>query len=413
VFRKLAFVKFALVKSVLVKTTPDISTPDKSAPARLTPAPIKYPPVEPPPVLRTIYPVFNVAVAAPVIPPLRTPVSVVFVKIVPEIPAFVSIAPVKLAPVIVAPVSATPDKSNPARFAFSSHAYGPIINPPRATYPAGNVAVAAPTIPPPVIAFVRLVFVRLAPVIVDEVRTAFVKFAFVKSIPVIFTDVNIIADNAAPVAFTPAPMIYPFRATYPVGSVVVVRPVIPPDDIRVNIVEAPLIFVFVIIVPVRDTPDKSTFVSDALARDTLGPTIYPARMTYPVGSVAVVAFTSPPVIIRVNVAPVRFAFVMMALVIIVSVKSILERLAVTSETPVPIIYPPRTTYPVGIVSVVDEPPVIPPLITPVNVTRERFAPDMSHDVRVAFVNTLPDKSAPVNGTPVISTAVNAPPRIYT
>jgi hypothetical protein len=71
------------------------------------------------------------------------------------------------------------------------------------------------------------------------------------------------------------------------------------------------------------------------------------------------------------------------------------------------------TYPVGVVSVVDAPPVIPPLITPVNVTFERFAPDMSHDVRVAFVNTLPDKSAPVNVTPVISTAVNAPPRIYT
>jgi hypothetical protein len=178
-------------------------------------------------------------------------------------------------------------------------------------------------------------------------------------------------------------------------------------------VDAPLIFVLVIFVPARDIPDKSTFVSGAEASDTLGPTIYPVRMTYPVGSVAVVAFTSPPVIMRVSVAPVKFAFVSVAFVMIVSVKSTLERFALTRETPVPIIYPPRTTYPVGIMSAVDVPPVIPPLVTPVNVTRERFAPEMSHDARVAFVKIEPDKSAPVSGTPVISTAVKVAARTST
>ena len=190
-------------------------------------------------------------------------------------------------------------------------------------------------------------------------------------------------------------------------------PVIPPEDVRVNIVDAPLIFVLVIFVPASDIPDKSTFVSDAAASDTLGPTIYPARMTYPVGNVAVVAFTSPPVISRISVAPVKFAFVSVALVIMVSVKSMLARFALTSDTPVPIIYPPRTTYPVGIISAVDVPPVIPPLDTPVNVTRERFAPDISHDAIVAFVKMEPDKSAPVSGTPVISTAVKAAARTST
>jgi hypothetical protein len=235
----------------------------------------------------------------------------------------------------------------------------------------------------------------------------------VKSIPVIFTDVRSIDDNAAPNALTPAPIIYPFRATYPVGNVAVASPVIFPDVTRVNIVDAPLIFALVIFVPASDIPDKSTFVSGAAASDTLGPTIYPERMTYPAGNVAVVAFTSPPVIMRVNVAPVKFAFVKVALVIIVSVKSMLARFALTSDTPVPIIYPPRTTYPVGIISAVDVPPVIPPLVTPVNVTRERFAPDISHDASVAFVKMEPDKSAPVSGTPVISTAVKAAARTRT
>jgi hypothetical protein len=194
---------------------------------------------------------------------------------------------------------------------------------------------------------------------------------------------------------------------------VVVNPVIFPDTIRVNIVDAPLIFAFVIFVPAREIPDKSTFVSGALAKEIFGPTIYPPRTTYPVGSVAVVALTSPPVMVRVSVAPVRFAFVIMAFVRIASVKSIVTRFAFTSETPVPMIYPPRTIYPVGIVSAVDAPPVIPPLITPVKVTRERFVPDMSHDISVAFVKIHPDKSAPVTATPVRSTAVNVPERTKT
>jgi hypothetical protein len=61
--------------------------------------------------------------------------------------------------------------------------------------------------------------------------------------------------------------------------VAVASPVIPPEVTRVNIVDAPLIFVLVIFVPTRETPDKSTFVSVALARDTLGPTMKPLRKT--------------------------------------------------------------------------------------------------------------------------------------
>jgi hypothetical protein len=74
------------------------------------------------------------------------------------------------------------------------------------------------------VAFVRLAFVRLADVMVELGSTA-----PDKSIPVIFTLVRVDEDNAAPDALTPAPIIYPFRATYPVGNVAVVRFVIPPD----------------------------------------------------------------------------------------------------------------------------------------------------------------------------------------
>ena len=142
----------------------------------------------------------------------------------------------------------------------------------RATYPAGKVAglvtPTRPIIPPPVIALVRMAPARLAPVRVAPVRVALVRVAPDKSIPVISTPVKLIEDSAAPVALTPGPIIYPLRATYPVGKVAVARPTIPPEDTRVNIVEAPLIFVLVIVAPRRETPDKSTFVNVALARDT-------------------------------------------------------------------------------------------------------------------------------------------------
>jgi hypothetical protein len=54
------------------------------------------------------------------------------------------------------------------------------------------------------------------------------------------------------------------------------------------------------------------------------------------------------------------------------------------------------------VSVVDVPPVTPPLTKPVKVTRERFAAEMSTFVNIEFVNTHPERSAPVSWTPVIS-----------
>ena len=281
----------------------------------------------------------------------------------------------------------------------------------RATYPVGRVAAVAPVrpiIPPPVIAFVRLAPVRVAPVSVAPVRVAPVRMAPDKSIPVIFTSVKLIEESAAPNALTPAPMIYPLRATYPVGKVAVARPVIPPDDTRVNTVDAPLIFALVIFVPASETPDKSTLVSAALVSDTFGPTMNPLRNTYPVGRVARpvaggdALFTSPPVTRRTRVAPVRLAPEIFAPVKMTSVRSRepVPRFALMSETPAPRIYPPRTTYPVGITSAVDAPPVTPPLVTPVNITRERLAAEISTFTKLEFVKTQPDKSAPVRGTPV-------------
>lgn len=116
--RRDVFVMFAFWKSVLVRTTPLISIPERSVPARLTPAPIMNPVPLAPPVFRTIYPVFRVAVVPPMRPPLRRPVSVVDVKIAPEISAFARFAFVKLLLVKLALVSVTPDKSTPVRVAL-------------------------------------------------------------------------------------------------------------------------------------------------------------------------------------------------------------------------------------------------------------------------------------------------------
>jgi hypothetical protein len=306
---------FASIKLVLVRLMPVMSIPDKSVVLKLTPAPIINPLPLAPPVFRTIYPVGSVAVVAPVSPPLRSPVSVVLVKIVPDISAFVIFAFARLLLVKFALVSATPDKSTPVNVAFCIDKRGPNINPfvavfmIRATYPVGRVAVVTPIIPPPMTALVNVAPVRFAfvsvddvnvalfknapvrfafviladvsvvlvifavvntapvrfadvkllpnknalvnvvlfivtPVYVTEFETTFVMFAFVsvddeklvpvrvapdKSIPVIFTLVIVCDDSAAPTALTPAPIINPFRATYPVGRVAVSSPVILPD----------------------------------------------------------------------------------------------------------------------------------------------------------------------------------------
>jgi len=113
---------------------------------------------------------------------------------------------------------------------------------------------------------------------------------------------------------------YPFRATYPVGSVAVSRPVIVPDTNRVRFVEAPLMFAPVMTVPASDIPERSTLVSTALTRDIPGPTIKPLRMKYPAGMVAVVALRSPPVTSRVSVAPVKSTVAIFAFVSMTSVR---------------------------------------------------------------------------------------------
>jgi hypothetical protein len=108
-------------------------------------------------------------------------------------------------------------------------------------------------------------------------------------------------------------------------------------------VDAPLIFALDIIVPVSDIPDRSTFVKSALASDTLGPTIKPLRITYPVGRIAVFAFTSPPVTIRVSVAPEKSTVAIFAFVRMTSVRFRPDRFAPVIETPFPRMKPPRTT----------------------------------------------------------------------
>jgi hypothetical protein len=174
--RRLVFVMFAFWKSVLVRTMPLMSMPDRSVPARLTPAPIMNPVPLAPPVFRTIYPVFSVAVVPPMRPPLRRPVSVVVVKIAPEISAFVRMAFVKLLLVKFALVSVTPDKSTPVKVALCIDRRGPKINPlvavviVRATYPVGSVAVVTPMRPPWTTVFVNIALVKLAFVSVDVVR---------------------------------------------------------------------------------------------------------------------------------------------------------------------------------------------------------------------------------------------------
>ena len=114
------------------------------------------------------------------------------------------------------------------------------------------------------------------------------------------------------------------------------------------------------------------------------------------------AFKSPPVTRRVSVAPVKSTVAILAFVSITSVRFNVERLAPGMETPFPRMNPPRTTYPVGMTRAVDAPPVTPPLTTPVKVVCERLVAEISTVVNIAFVNTHPDRSAPVSWTPVMS-----------
>ena len=135
------------------------------------------------------------------------------------------------------------------------------------------------------------------------------------------------------------------RATYPVGSETLSAPEVEPDTSRVSV--APRRFAPAIETPTSDCPLKSVLERLAPTRFTFGPTIYPARMTYPVGKMVVVAFdVRPPVMIPVRVVPRRFtpeisAFVRNALVRLEPDKSELTRL--TPDKSIPVKFAFRTT----------------------------------------------------------------------
>ena len=87
-----------------------------------------------------------------------------------------------------------------------------------------------------------------------------------------------------------------------------------------------------------DIPERSRFDRFALRSITDGPTINPARATYPVGKVAVSAPVRLPVVIPVRVADVRFAPEIVEPVIV----------AVVADNVIPVVDPlkdPRLTPP--------------------------------------------------------------------
>jgi hypothetical protein len=100
---------------------------------------------------------------------------------------FVTVAPVKLAPDISHPAMETPERSVFERFALRSITDGPTINPFRATYPVGSVALARsmrlPVMSRVMVPLVRTAFVSVDPVMVTPdksipVAAALVRFTF-------------------------------------------------------------------------------------------------------------------------------------------------------------------------------------------------------------------------------------------
>ena len=108
---------------------------------------------------------------------------------------FDTVAPVRIAPDISHPAIDTPERSVFERFALRNITAGPTMNPFRAIYPVGSVAVIAPMRFPVII----LVIVAL------------VSTAFVNVDPVMDTPDKSIPVAAAPVRLTLGPTINPPR----------------------------------------------------------------------------------------------------------------------------------------------------------------------------------------------------------
>lgn len=162
-----------------------------------------------------------------VVDALRRLPDTIFVKVVFD----------KFAPERSAPAMDIPDRSVPDNAALTSETFGPTIIVLRNTYPVGNVAVAVP---------VRLavrMFVIVAPVIMTPDTSELVRTIFDKSTPVKF----------ASVIRTLFPKIDPPRPIYPVGRVVVARPMTPRERILVRLAPGK-------VAPERSVDTKIAFV---------------------------------------------------------------------------------------------------------------------------------------------------------
>lgn len=107
---------------------------------------------------------------------------------------------------------------------------------------------------------VIVVFVKMVEATFVFVRTAFVRLAPERSTPDRSTPLRSWFERLAPRRTTRGPTMNPFRATYPVGSVAVSRPVRLPVIIPVRFVDAPPMSVFVKLAPVSVIPpERSMF----------------------------------------------------------------------------------------------------------------------------------------------------------
>jgi hypothetical protein len=174
VFVNVAPVRFAFVRFAPAMVRPVNSCDDNAAPERSTFGPTMK-------LLRITY-------------ELDGRVARVALVRLPET-KFDTVAPVRVVPDISHPAIDMPDRSVLDRFALRNITAGPTMNPFRATYPVGSVAVAAPTRFPVII----LVIVAL------------VSTAFVNVDPVMVTPDKSIPVAAALVRLTLGPTINPLR----------------------------------------------------------------------------------------------------------------------------------------------------------------------------------------------------------
>jgi hypothetical protein len=182
------------------RLAPDIEDPTNDTPLRsvferLALTRFTFGPTIKPP--RTKYPLGRVGAVMPpapeLNPPVMMPVSVVVVKMAPDISAFVSVAVVKFELVKLAPTRDTPERSMRVKFALCVIMRGPRKYPyvARGTYAAeGRVAVSTPVRPPPHITDVTVAPVRFVPVMFVFVNVALVRFAFVRFALAIVRPVN-------------------------------------------------------------------------------------------------------------------------------------------------------------------------------------------------------------------------------